>query len=968
MTGNPRQTELLFEQALELPADQRSAFLHKACGTDTKLLARVQDLLSLVENEANDDNAERKFLDEEGVGHRIDRYDLKSVLGEGGFGVVYLAEQTEPVTRRVALKIIKLGMDTRAVLRRFEAERQTLAMLDHSDIARLLDGGQTKSGRPYFVMEYVDGRSITEYCDSEKLGITRRLELFKHACEAVQHAHTKGVIHRDIKPSNILVATIDGKAIVKVIDFGISKLLDTRGDAKLLVTESGQFIGTPDYMSPEQASGSADIDTRGDVYSLGVVLYELLTGLRLFDQDVLRNASIAELQRVIREVDPLRPSTRLTSLLLSDRKTVCAIAESRMLNADGIVHQFRGEFDWIVMRCLEKDRNRRYESVNNLLADLDRHERHQPLEAGPPSVGYRLRKLARRRAGLLVSLAVVTAVIVGGAVVSLNYAFDAQRQRAEALVQRDRTQEQLARAKASLRFIDFLFQSLSPFQKGRDVRLFDVLQTGSTLIDTELGPSPLVAAEINLLFGSVYSQLEEKLIADKHLRRAKELLESQVDADPELKSDVLLRLAYNDAHGVNGEIGLRQLETCVNSIEVQFPRDDPKVFEANRLFARALLHANKKTEAYIVAKKALSLRSKEQSDWEMNVLDLKLMLAWESEGTSYDQTRAYTSAVLKLYDEAAKQVGGGNSATIFLGYKYCQALGILGMDVSKPIPQRVTDSDIETVIKIAMSSRRTLGPQDSNSQKIFNDLASLLYQKAQYSESSDWFQEALSVSEALFGKSHIESLHNRMYCAAPMINTGQVDKAMSIIASGSEIARVSLGQDHPITQAMLALLKVLQELRNDGDTELALCKVSLISIVEQQGSTCEFAGHLRVRLAGLLINRGKWQEANKFYEDNINACYSSGKPDNEVIARMWWGISLTLAQDGVNRSDLKQIKKAEEAATKGIEVLAKDNRVSAQLVLQQLKDMVKNIKEAVLGIKMATLKENLESATHPTKP
>ena len=201
-----------------------------------------------------------------------------------------------------------------------------------------------------------------------------------------------------------------------------------------------------------------------------------------------------------------------------------------------------------------------------------------------------------------------------------------------------------------------------------------------------------------------------------------------------------------------------------------------------------------------------------------------------------------------------------------------------------------------------------------------------------------------------------------------MINTGQVEKSMSIISSGSEIARVSLGQDHPITQAMLALLKVLQELRNDCDTEVALCKVSLISVVEQQGSTCEIAGHLRVRLAGLLINRGKWQEANKFYEDNINACYSSGKPDNEVIARMWWGISLTLAQDGVNRSDLKQIKKAEEAATKGIEVLAKDNRESAQLVLNQLKDMVKNIKEAVLGIEMATLKKNLESATHPTKP
>jgi len=347
-------------------------------------------------------------------GDRIGRYKLLQPVGEGGCGVVYMAEQTEPVRRRVALKVIKLGMDTKQVIARFEAERQALALMDHPNIAKVLDAGATEAGRPYFVMELVRGIKITEFCDEKSVPTADRLKLFTQVCQAIQHAHQKGVIHRDIKPSNILVTVNDGVPVPKIIDFGIAKATAGPLTDKTFFTAFEQFIGTPAYMSPEQAEmTSLDIDTRTDIYSLGVLLYELLTGRPPFDPSELLQSGLDEMRRTIREKEPDRPSTRLSTMAEGELTTV---AKHRHTEAPRLIHLVRGDLDWIVMKCLEKDRARRYETANGLASDIQRHLNDEPVVARPPSTLYRIEKLVRRNrlaftAAVLVALALVLGIV-----------------------------------------------------------------------------------------------------------------------------------------------------------------------------------------------------------------------------------------------------------------------------------------------------------------------------------------------------------------------------------------------------------------------------------------------------------------------------------------------------------------------------------------------------------------------------
>jgi serine/threonine protein kinase len=345
----------------------------------------------------------------EKTGDRIGRYKLLQQIGAGGCGVVYLAEQEEPVRRRVALKVIKLGMDTRQVIARFEAERQALAMMDHPNIAKVLDAGETEKGSPFFVMELVKGIRITDYCDQNSLSTAERLGLFVQVCQAIQHAHQKGIIHRDIKPSNILVALHDGVAAPKVIDFGIAKATtNQRLTDKTLYTAIDQFMGTPAYMSPEQAELSGlDIDTRSDIYALGVLLYELLTGRTPFDSQRLVEAGLDEIRRIIREEDPPKPSTRISSLEAAEQT---ALARRFGSESPKLLGAIRGDLDLIVMKTLEKNRARRYESATSLSSDVQRYLRHEIVAARPPGVFYRLQKLARRHKMLVT---IVSAVFAG---------------------------------------------------------------------------------------------------------------------------------------------------------------------------------------------------------------------------------------------------------------------------------------------------------------------------------------------------------------------------------------------------------------------------------------------------------------------------------------------------------------------------------------------------------------------------
>jgi serine/threonine protein kinase len=418
-----KQIKAVFLEALDRKAGaERLLYLDEACGGDAGLRREVESLLLAHQNAG-------EFLDPgafsagagpdqpppiEAPGTLIGRYKLLEKIGEGGMAVVYMAEQTEPIRRKVALKIIKLGMDTRQVIARFEAERQALAMMDHPNIARVLDAGTTETGRPYFVMELVQGVSITEYCDKNNLSTKDRLALFVQVCHAVQHAHQKGIIHRDIKPSNVMVTHHDGKPVPKVIDFGIAKAMNQRLTEKTLFTRYAHIIGTPAYMSPEQAELSdLDIDTRTDIYSLGVLLYELLTGTTPFSEEELRQAGYIEMQRVIQEQEPVKPSTKLSTL----GDTLTDIAKHRGCTPDLLTKTIRGDLDWIVMKTLEKARERRYDNASVLALDIQRHLKDQPILARAPGTFYRLQKFFRRHqiqivASLVVSVLAVTLLTV----------------------------------------------------------------------------------------------------------------------------------------------------------------------------------------------------------------------------------------------------------------------------------------------------------------------------------------------------------------------------------------------------------------------------------------------------------------------------------------------------------------------------------------------------------------------------
>jgi serine/threonine protein kinase/tetratricopeptide (TPR) repeat protein len=541
----PHEREVeIFEGALALPPGQREAFLAQHSAGDPELLQRVRALLHAAESEADfltpvAPNHAPPLPAIEKPGDRIDRYKLLEQIGEGGCGIVYMAEQEEPIRRKVALKVIKVGMDTRQVIARFEAERQALALMDHPNIARVYDAGATATGRPYFVMELVRGLRITDYCNEKRLPTAKRLELFIQVCQAVQHAHQKGIIHRDLKPSNILVTVNDGMAVPKVIDFGIAKA--TSGERltdKTVFTAFHQFMGTPAYMSPEQAElTSVDIDTRSDIYTLGVLLYELLTGQTPFDGKELLQAGLDEMRRTLREKEPTRPST-LLSTLKADRLT--ATAQLQGLEPPKLVNLVRGDLDWIVLKCLEKDRARRYETANALLMDIQRHLNNEPVAAGPRSRLYEFQKTVRRhKVGFAATGAVILILFLGLGIVTWSLAKEKEARR--------RADMEAAKSVRIARYLEDMLQGIDPktVQERDTTLLREVLSSTTERVAQDLTNQPSVAAHLENTIGNIYAALGEFQNAEQMARNALALRRSNPAGQPAELAQSLFDLAHH---------------------------------------------------------------------------------------------------------------------------------------------------------------------------------------------------------------------------------------------------------------------------------------------------------------------------------------------------------------------------------------------------------------------------------------
>ena len=558
----------IFQQACDIEASaDREAYVREACGDDEQLRRRVFRLLELhaqcpsflEEPAVGALDATVRVAEVERPGTSIGPYKLLERIGQGGFGFVYMAEQIEPVRRKVALKVIKPGMDTNEVIARFEAERQALAIMEHPNIAKVLDAGATDSGKPYFVMELVRGVPITTFCDQNNMTMRDRLELFTSVCHAVQHAHQKGIIHRDIKPTNVLVTLRDHHPIAKVIDFGVAKAINQRLTEKTVFTRFAQMIGTPLYMSPEQAGmNELDVDTRSDIYSLGVLLYEILTGVTPFDKQRLREAAFDELRRIIREEEPPRPSFRISSL----GETLPSVAAQRQTEPRKLSALFRGELDWVLMKALEKDRTRRYETASAFATDIERYLRNEPVEACPPSRLYRFRKFAQKNRIAIITGAVVTLSLLLGMIgttwqmvraVDAEVAAREQYHAAESARHREAQQRLLAEerrsdaeeqsrcaraaeekakkeeaiAKAVVEFMtdDIFAQAQPDIAKNRDITLRTVVDRASDQIQGRFDAQPLVEATIRSVLGNIYRQLGLYDTAEQHLRRVVELLE-----------------------------------------------------------------------------------------------------------------------------------------------------------------------------------------------------------------------------------------------------------------------------------------------------------------------------------------------------------------------------------------------------------------------------------------------------------
>jgi len=780
-------------------------------------------------------------------GDEIGPYKLLRILGEGGMGIAYLAEQEQPIKRKVALKIIKPGMDTRRVIARFEVERQALALLGHLNIAHIYDAGTTNSGRPYFAMEYVEGLAITEHCDHHKLTIEERLKLFLQICHAVHHAHQKGIIHRDIKPSNMLVSYQDNQAIPKIIDFGVAKAISQPLTERTLFTEQGQLFGTPEYMSPEQVDmASEDIDTRSDIYSLGVLLYVLLTGVLPFDSKTLREGGLEHIRQVIRETDPKTPSTRLSSLGEEAKK----VAQSRRVEVAALAKCLHKELEWIPLKAMRKERSERYRSASELADDVDNYLKGAPLIAGPPGTVYRLRKFIRRNRAMVAGIAAILAVLMAGIVVSMILAFGQARARTEAQAVSD-----------FLR--NTVLASLDPYKvEGRQITVRSILDAAAKDLEGKFQRTPMVEAEIRHTIGFAYWSLGLYEQHELHLGRAVDICRAQLGDEhdttllwvKELGWGYFNRSRFEEAEKLFSEAVEGMLRVLGEEHE-----NTPHALSSLGCVYIIQGRFNEAEELLLKASEIVRRKLDKEPGWKgyWDLVNLIHIRGW-----SYTVEGRYNEAEL-LFNEgleiSRRKLSEQNWHALLLMHYY----GELYLEMGRY--KQAEELLLETLARRS----RCLGQEHPETLQTMSILGQLYRCQGRYEEAESLLLQTLETARASAGDEYMCTLGTIYLLAELYLAQEQYDEAELLLLDASDILCRILGEENWLTLKVRSTLAQLYRMQDRHAKAEALYLKTLEAQRRVLGDDHPYTLATVNGLALLHTQQGHFQEANDLFHEAL---------------------------------------------------------------------------------------------------